>query len=121
MEEVPAHVHPGPIVTNVLSRQHEHRSGLIWSGDRETCYTDLQCRRFGRNLFQCYSAAPRRLDSEISRDAYGPYFTGTIRKSWTLPTNRIISYAELPIEQQNIPSTHGRNTTTLPEHTTAVT
>ncbi|KAI5671501.1 hypothetical protein M9H77_11865 [Catharanthus roseus] len=40
---------------------HEHRSSLIWSGDREICYMDLQCRRFGRNLFQCYSAAPRRL------------------------------------------------------------
>ncbi|KAI5657947.1 hypothetical protein M9H77_26740 [Catharanthus roseus] len=26
-----------------------------------------------------------------------------------------------PIEQQNIPSTHDRNTTTLPEHITAVT
>ncbi|KAI5647992.1 hypothetical protein M9H77_33997 [Catharanthus roseus] len=36
MEEVPAHVHPGPIVTDVLSRQHEHKSGLIWSGDGET-------------------------------------------------------------------------------------
>ncbi|KAI5680874.1 hypothetical protein M9H77_02101 [Catharanthus roseus] len=57
-------------------------------------------------------------DSEIARDAYGPYFTGTIRKSWTLPTNRIISHAEL---QQNIPNTHDRNTTTLPEHITAVT
>ncbi|KAI5673813.1 hypothetical protein M9H77_14177 [Catharanthus roseus] len=34
-------------------------------------------------------------DSEIARDAYGPYFTGTIRKSWTLPMNRIISHAEL--------------------------
>ncbi|KAI5648161.1 hypothetical protein M9H77_34166 [Catharanthus roseus] len=34
-------------------------------------------------------------DSEITRDAYGPYFTGTIRKSWTLSTNRIISHAEL--------------------------
>ncbi|KAI5654714.1 hypothetical protein M9H77_31901 [Catharanthus roseus] len=66
MEEVPAHVHPGPIVTDVLSRQYEHRSGLIWSGDRETCYTDLQCRHFGRNLFQCYSAASPlfRLQSE---------------------------------------------------------
>ncbi|KAI5668964.1 hypothetical protein M9H77_18817 [Catharanthus roseus] len=60
MEEVPAHVHLGPIVPDVLSRQHEHRSGLIWSGDCETCYTDLQCRRFGLNLFQCYSTAPRR-------------------------------------------------------------
>ncbi|KAI5662375.1 hypothetical protein M9H77_21698 [Catharanthus roseus] len=49
-------------------------------------------------------------DSEITRDAYGPYFTGTIRKSWTLPMNRIISHAELD-----------RNTTTLPEHITAVT
>ncbi|KAI5662561.1 hypothetical protein M9H77_21884 [Catharanthus roseus] len=48
MEEVPAHVHPGPIVPDVLSRQHEHRSGLIWSGDRETCYTDLQCRGITR-------------------------------------------------------------------------
>ncbi|KAI5654417.1 hypothetical protein M9H77_31604 [Catharanthus roseus] len=27
MEEVPAHVHPGPIVPDVLKRQHEHRSG----------------------------------------------------------------------------------------------
>ncbi|KAI5661945.1 hypothetical protein M9H77_21268 [Catharanthus roseus] len=61
MEIVPAHVHLGPIVTDVLSIQHEHRSGLIWSGDRETCYTNLQCGRFGRNLFQCYSAARRRL------------------------------------------------------------
>ncbi|KAI5668991.1 hypothetical protein M9H77_18844 [Catharanthus roseus] len=61
MEEVPVHVHPGPIVPGVLSRQHEHQSDLIWSGDHETCFTDLQCRRFGRNLFQCYSTAPRRL------------------------------------------------------------
>ncbi|KAI5667813.1 hypothetical protein M9H77_17666 [Catharanthus roseus] len=60
-------------------------------------------------------------DSEIARDAYGPYFTGTIRKSWTLPTNRIISHAKLPIQQQNIPSTNDRNTTILPEHITAVT
>ncbi|KAI5682038.1 hypothetical protein M9H77_03266 [Catharanthus roseus] len=36
MEEVPAHVYPGPIVPDLLSRQHEHRSGLIWSGDHET-------------------------------------------------------------------------------------
>ncbi|KAI5659599.1 hypothetical protein M9H77_28392 [Catharanthus roseus] len=66
MEEEPAHVHPGPIVTDVLSRQHEHRSGLIWSGDRETCYTNLQCRRFGRNLFQCYVRLPPlfRIQSE---------------------------------------------------------
>ncbi|KAI5669162.1 hypothetical protein M9H77_19015 [Catharanthus roseus] len=27
MEEVPAHVHPGPIVPDVLSRQHDHFSG----------------------------------------------------------------------------------------------
>ncbi|KAI5667660.1 hypothetical protein M9H77_17513 [Catharanthus roseus] len=128
-------------------------------------------------------------DSEIARDAYGPYFTGTIQKSWTLPTNRIISRAELvkkilkyrdidhnlsnvritmrvpsyyevhrmfyfnlysmnndekmhylctiqphlakegihilvefePIQQQNIPNTQDKNTTTLPEHITAVT
>ncbi|KAI5655233.1 hypothetical protein M9H77_32420 [Catharanthus roseus] len=74
MEEVPAHVHPGPIVTDVLSKQHEHKSGLIWSGDRETCYTDLQCRRFGRNLFQCYSTAPRRLVEIIDRIGLGGVF-----------------------------------------------
>ncbi|KAI5653017.1 hypothetical protein M9H77_30204 [Catharanthus roseus] len=37
MEEVPAYVHPGPIVPDVLTRQHEHRYELIWSGDHETC------------------------------------------------------------------------------------
>ncbi|KAI5673888.1 hypothetical protein M9H77_14252 [Catharanthus roseus] len=98
-------------------------------------------------------------DYEIARDAYGPYFTGTVRKTWTLPTNRFISHTKLvhrifyfnlysmnndeemrylwtipadlskegihilveSIEQQNIPSTHDRNTTTLPEYITAVT
>ncbi|KAI5674252.1 hypothetical protein M9H77_14616 [Catharanthus roseus] len=128
-------------------------------------------------------------DSEIARDAYGPYFTGVVRKSWTLPTTRMISHdklvrkilkyrvmdpnlwnvrmtMEVPsyyevhrmfyfnlysmnndkemhylwtipphlakegihilvefehIQQQNIPITTNRNTTTLPEHITAVT
>ncbi|KAI5656672.1 hypothetical protein M9H77_25465 [Catharanthus roseus] len=64
MEEVTAHVHPGPIVPDVLSRQHEHRSGLIWSGDHEMCYTNLQYRRFGQNLFHCYSAAPRSVHTK---------------------------------------------------------
>ncbi|KAI5673626.1 hypothetical protein M9H77_13990 [Catharanthus roseus] len=45
MEEVPAHVHPGPIVTDVLSRQHEHRSGLIWSGDRETHFSGYKVKK----------------------------------------------------------------------------
>ncbi|KAI5656573.1 hypothetical protein M9H77_25366 [Catharanthus roseus] len=44
-------------------------------------------------------------DSEIARDAYGPYFTGTIRKSWTLPKNRIISQAELNVRMtMRVPS-----------------
>ncbi|KAI5670506.1 hypothetical protein M9H77_10870 [Catharanthus roseus] len=34
-------------------------------------------------------------DFEIARDAYGPYFTGVVRKNWTLPTNRMISHDEL--------------------------
>ncbi|KAI5656726.1 hypothetical protein M9H77_25519 [Catharanthus roseus] len=70
MEEVPAHEHPGPIVPDVLSRQHEHRSGLIWSGDHETYFTDLQCRRFGRNLFQCYSTALGRLVKKEPLEAW---------------------------------------------------
>ncbi|KAI5662429.1 hypothetical protein M9H77_21752 [Catharanthus roseus] len=45
MEEVPAHVHPEPIVSD--------------------------CRRFGRNLFQCYSMAPRRLVEIIDRTELG--------------------------------------------------
>ncbi|KAI5672745.1 hypothetical protein M9H77_13109 [Catharanthus roseus] len=36
MEEVPVHVHPGPIVPDILTKHHEHKSGLIWSGDHET-------------------------------------------------------------------------------------
>ncbi|KAI5668029.1 hypothetical protein M9H77_17882 [Catharanthus roseus] len=34
-------------------------------------------------------------NSEIARDAYGPYFTRVVRKSWTLPTTRMISYNKL--------------------------
>ncbi|KAI5680939.1 hypothetical protein M9H77_02166 [Catharanthus roseus] len=49
MEEVPAH--------------HEHRSGLIWSGDHETCYSDLQCRRFGGT----YSSVTVRFPTYASR------------------------------------------------------
>ncbi|KAI5654399.1 hypothetical protein M9H77_31586 [Catharanthus roseus] len=64
MEEVPAHVHPSPIVPDVLTRQHEHQSGLIWSGGHETCFTDLQCRRFGRNIFQCEEGILGSMDLE---------------------------------------------------------
>ncbi|KAI5676474.1 hypothetical protein M9H77_07424 [Catharanthus roseus] len=32
---------------------------------------------------------------EIARDEYGPYFTGVVRKSWTLPMTRMISHNEL--------------------------
>ncbi|KAI5673496.1 hypothetical protein M9H77_13860 [Catharanthus roseus] len=34
-------------------------------------------------------------DFEIARDAYGPYFTGVVGESWTLPTTRMISHNEL--------------------------
>ncbi|KAI5653836.1 hypothetical protein M9H77_31023 [Catharanthus roseus] len=61
MEEVPTQVYPGPLVPDVLTRQHGHRSALIWSGDHETCFTNLQCRHFDRSLFQCYSTASCRL------------------------------------------------------------
>ncbi|KAI5669541.1 hypothetical protein M9H77_19394 [Catharanthus roseus] len=85
MEEVPTHVHSGPIVPDVLSRQHKHRSGLIWSEDHETCYTDLQCRRFGRNLFQYYSTAPRRLVEIIDRTGLGGVFRcSCARQHWGL-------------------------------------
>ncbi|KAI5648370.1 hypothetical protein M9H77_34375 [Catharanthus roseus] len=45
MEEVPAHVYPVPIVPDVLSRQHEHRSGLIWSGDHETHFSGYKVKK----------------------------------------------------------------------------
>ncbi|KAI5683503.1 hypothetical protein M9H77_04731 [Catharanthus roseus] len=87
-------------------------------------------------------------DFEISRDAYGPYFTGVVRKNWTFPTTQMISHDELvrkilkyrdmdpniwnvrmtmrvpsyyEVHPTNIPITHDRNTTTLPEHITALT
>ncbi|KAI5674182.1 hypothetical protein M9H77_14546 [Catharanthus roseus] len=59
-------------------------------------------------------------DSEIVRDTYGPYFTGVVQKSWTLPTTRMISHNEL-IQQHSIPITHDRNTTNMTEHITVVT
>ncbi|KAI5680634.1 hypothetical protein M9H77_01861 [Catharanthus roseus] len=34
-------------------------------------------------------------DSEITRDTHSPYFTGVVRKSWTLSTTRMISHDEL--------------------------
>ncbi|KAI5657744.1 hypothetical protein M9H77_26537 [Catharanthus roseus] len=34
-------------------------------------------------------------DSEIARDAYDPYFTGVMWKSWTLLTTQMISHNEL--------------------------
>ncbi|KAI5673217.1 hypothetical protein M9H77_13581 [Catharanthus roseus] len=66
MEEVSVHLQLGPIVPDVLTRQHEHSSGLIWSGDHEMCFTNIQYRRFGRNLFQCYSTAPRSVRLSLS-------------------------------------------------------
>ncbi|KAI5648873.1 hypothetical protein M9H77_34878 [Catharanthus roseus] len=74
MEEVPLHVHLDPIVYDVLTREHDHRFGLIWSGDRAMAIIDIQCRRFGRNLFQAYSGAPCRLIDIIDR-------TGILRPS----------------------------------------
>ncbi|KAI5652785.1 hypothetical protein M9H77_29972 [Catharanthus roseus] len=71
MEEVPAHVHSGPIVPDVLTRQHEHKFGLIWGGDRETSITNLQCRRFGINLFRAYNRAPCKLIDIIDRTGLG--------------------------------------------------
>ncbi|KAI5666417.1 hypothetical protein M9H77_16270 [Catharanthus roseus] len=32
---------------------------------------------------------------QIAYGAYGPYFTGVVQKAWTLPTNRMISHAQL--------------------------
>ncbi|KAI5662495.1 hypothetical protein M9H77_21818 [Catharanthus roseus] len=52
-------------------------------------------------------------DSEIARDTYGPYFIGVVQKSWTLPTNRMISHT--------ISSTQGINTINMTEHVTAIT
>ncbi|KAI5662110.1 hypothetical protein M9H77_21433 [Catharanthus roseus] len=89
MEEVPAHVHPGPIVLDVLSRKHEHRSGMIWSGDHETMNNDEEIR-----------------------------YLWTIQPHLAKEGSHILVEFE-PIQQQNIPSTNDRNITTLPEHITA--
>ncbi|KAI5662999.1 hypothetical protein M9H77_22322 [Catharanthus roseus] len=91
MEEVPAHVHPGPIVPDVLTKQNEHRSWLIWSGDHETCFTELQCRCFGRKLFQSYSAAPYRLIS--MRQEVDDMASGVIQTPLSSPS-QITSFAK---------------------------
>ncbi|KAI5662737.1 hypothetical protein M9H77_22060 [Catharanthus roseus] len=67
-------MHLGPIVPDILTRQLEHRLGLIWSRDYETYITDLQCRRFSRNLFQSYSTAPHRSVDIIDRTGFGGVF-----------------------------------------------
>ncbi|KAI5678382.1 hypothetical protein M9H77_09332 [Catharanthus roseus] len=72
MEEVP--VHSGPIVLDVSTRQYEHQSGMIWSGDYETCFTGLQCRRFGRSLFQCYTFTGLQTDDDLILRARGFIF-----------------------------------------------
>ncbi|KAI5679294.1 hypothetical protein M9H77_10244 [Catharanthus roseus] len=81
MEEVSAHVHSGPIVPDVLSRQQKHRSGLIWSGDHETRFTDLQCRRFGNG-----SALAAEVLSYPS-DEYIRWYRGITRVYIGNPTN----------------------------------
>ncbi|KAI5664968.1 hypothetical protein M9H77_24291 [Catharanthus roseus] len=67
-------------------------------------------------------------DSGIVRDAYGPYFTGAVQKSWTLPTTQMISHNELVrkiLKYQYgsgfIPITQNINTKNMTEHTTTVT
>ncbi|KAI5683034.1 hypothetical protein M9H77_04262 [Catharanthus roseus] len=73
MEEVPAHVHSGPIVPDVLSRQHEHKSGLIWSGDHETdgpavaaealSYPRDEYIRWFKGITQVYIGNPANCDT----------------------------------------------------------
>ncbi|KAI5682937.1 hypothetical protein M9H77_04165 [Catharanthus roseus] len=95
MEEVSAHVHPGPIVPDVLTRKYEHRSGLIWSGDYETCFTNRQCKCFGRNLFQCYSTAPRR---QLCMTALG----GTRQIGGVLVILQIWAWPRIPVLQPQL-------------------
>ncbi|KAI5675832.1 hypothetical protein M9H77_06782 [Catharanthus roseus] len=103
MEEIPAHVYPSPIVSNVLMRQHEHRSGFIWSGDHKTCITNLQFKCFDRDLFQAYSTAPPRLAiySLISRAAW---FTSATSVCWRIlrPPVLIAGFVLLPYQDRGL-------------------
>ncbi|KAI5667003.1 hypothetical protein M9H77_16856 [Catharanthus roseus] len=72
-------------------------------------------------------------DSEIARDAYGPYFTGVVmnndeemRYLWTIPPHQAKKGIHIRIEfeqiqQHSIPIIHDRNTTNMTEHITPVT
>ncbi|KAI5658859.1 hypothetical protein M9H77_27652 [Catharanthus roseus] len=67
-------------------------------------------------------------DSEIARDAYGPYFTGVAQMCylWTIPPHLAKEGIHILVEfehiqQQNIPITHDKSTTPLPEHIRAIT
>ncbi|KAI5671008.1 hypothetical protein M9H77_11372 [Catharanthus roseus] len=78
----------------------------------------------------CQYFGIRDKNTEIARDAYEPYFTRLVQKGWTLPTNRMISHAELSvhilvefiqIQQQTISSTQVINITNMLGHVTAIT
>ncbi|KAI5656275.1 hypothetical protein M9H77_25068 [Catharanthus roseus] len=142
----------GRLVAGRGDAEREHRPGLIWSGDHETCFTDLQCRRFERNLFQCYSTTPvkkilkyRDMNSnlwnvrmtmrvpsyyEVHRMFYFNLYSMNNDEEmcylWTIPPHIAMEVIHIlvkfeHIQQQSIPIPHGTNTTTLPEHITAVT
>ncbi|KAI5657084.1 hypothetical protein M9H77_25877 [Catharanthus roseus] len=60
-------------------------------------------------------------DSETARNAYGPYFTRVTIPPHLAKEGIYILVEFEHIRQQNIPITHDRSTTTLPEHITVIT
>ncbi|KAI5662652.1 hypothetical protein M9H77_21975 [Catharanthus roseus] len=74
MEEVPTHVHPGPINPDTLTSQHEHRFELIWSGDHETLswLTRYACLMGIRDRgVACYRGAADENHSNIHQHVMG--------------------------------------------------
>ncbi|KAI5675966.1 hypothetical protein M9H77_06916 [Catharanthus roseus] len=103
IEEVLAHVHLGPINLDVLTRQHEHSSGLIWTGDHETYITRVYIGNPARRSTWTYGYQPAGVDRRMVKVddittgvLEGPLssptrYTSVIRKVQTIICRCIVS------------------------------
>ncbi|KAI5650502.1 hypothetical protein M9H77_36507 [Catharanthus roseus] len=106
MEEVPAYVHPGPIVPDVLSRQHEHRSGLIWSGDHETHFSVYKVKKEPLEAWILRAITSSETDDDLILCArgfiflltysWGSYVLGFLYRQLRLSLTTIWAWSRIP-------------------------
>lgn len=64
-------VNPGPMTPFVLDEQNQHRTSLIWAGEKETIENALGVRRFDSRFFELYSIAPTRVRELLDIAGFG--------------------------------------------------